>query len=89
MVDLPLSRYPLKWSSGESERTAVYALLDVNGGDVADLHEHFTVVKRAVVIGTTVAAAASMSVSGTEVTVPAGANRDGAFMLVFGVAAAV
>lgn len=89
MADLPLNRYPLKWMSGEAERTAVYALLDVNGSDVADLYQEFTVVKRAVVVGTTVAAAAAMAVSGTEVTVPAGANRDGAFMLVFGVAAAV
>lgn len=88
MVDLPLNRYPLKWMSGESERTAVYALLDVNGGDVCGVHEQFSVVKRAVVIGTTVAAAASMSVSGTEVTIPAGANRDAAFMMVYGAAAA-
>jgi hypothetical protein len=89
MVDLPLNRYPLKWMSGEAERTAVYALLDVNGSDVADVYQEFSVVKRAVVIGTTVAAAASMSVNGTEVTVPAGANRDAAFMMVFGAAAGV
>lgn len=88
MVDLPLNRYPLKWMSGESERTAVYALLNVNGSDVADVHEQFSVVKRAVVIGTTVAAAASMSVSGTEVIVPSGAVNDAAFMMVYGAASA-
>lgn len=89
MVNLPLNRYPLKWMSGESERTAVYALLDVSGTDIADVYQEFSVVKRAVVIGTTVAAAAAMSVSGTEITIPAGANRDAAFMLVYGAAAAV
>lgn len=89
MVALNLNRYPLKWMSGEAERTAVYALLSVTAGDTMGVHEQFTVVKRAVVIGTTVAAAASMSVSGTDITVPAGANQDAGFMMVFGVAAAV
>lgn len=88
MADLAQNRYPLMWMDGQAERTAVYALRDVNGGDVADLYQEFSVVKRAVVIGTTVAAAASMSVSGTEVTVPVGANRDAAYMMIFGAAAA-
>lgn len=88
MADLPLNRYPLMWMDGQAERTAVYALRDVTGADVLDVYQEFTVVKRAVVLGTTIAAAVSMSVSGTEITVPAGANRDAAYMLVFGAAAA-
>jgi hypothetical protein len=88
MAELPLNRFPVKWMSGDSDRTAVYALLDVTGGDTMGVHEQFSVVKRAVVIGTTVAAAASMSVSGTTITVPAGANRDAAYMMVYGAAAA-
>jgi hypothetical protein len=88
MAILNLNRFPLQWSTGVAEKTAVYALLDVTAGDVLGVHEQFSIVKRAVVIGTTVAAAASMSVSGTDVTVPAGANRDAGFMMVFGAAAA-
>lgn len=88
MADLPLSRYPLMWMDGQAERTAVYALRDVSASDVVDVHQEFSVVKRAVVLGVTVAAAASMSVSGTEITIPAGANREAAYMMVFGAAAA-
>lgn len=88
MAVLNLNRFPLQWMSGVAERTAVYAILDVSAGDEMGVHEQFSVVKRAVVIGTTVAAAASMSVSGTTITVPAGANRDAGFMMVFGSAAA-
>lgn len=89
MAELPLNRFPLQWMSGVAERTAVYAILDVTAGDTMGVHEQFTIVKRAVVIGTTVAAAASMSVSGTTITIPAGANRDAGFMMVFGAAAAL
>lgn len=88
MAELPLRRFPLQWMSGDSARTAVYALLDVSGGDTMGVHEQFSVVKRAVVIGTTIAAANSMAVNGTTITVPAGANRDAAYMMVYGAAAA-
>lgn len=89
MAELPLNRFPLKWMSGDSERTAVYAILDVTSGDVMGVHEQFSIVKRAVAIGTTAASAGgNMSISGTTITMPAGASRDAAYMLVFGAAAA-
>jgi hypothetical protein len=75
------------WMDGQAERTAVYALRDISGADVVDVYQEFSVVKRAVVMGTTVAAAVAMSVSGTEITIPAGANRDAGYMMVFGAAA--
>lgn len=87
MVALPLTRFPLQWMDGQAERTALYAVRNVDGGDTMDCSEQFSVVKRAVVMGTTVAAAASCTVSGTIVTCPAGATDDAAYLLVFGAAA--
>ncbi|MEU6674773.1 hypothetical protein [Streptomyces sp. NPDC046925] len=86
MAALDPNRYPLMWMNGESDRVALYALRDISAGDTIDVIQQFTVIKRAVLMGTTVAAAASASISGTTVTIPAGANRDGAYLLVYGVA---
>ncbi|MGW7066304.1 hypothetical protein ACWGII_26185 [Streptomyces sp. NPDC054855] len=86
MAALEPNRYPLMWMNGESDRVALYALRDITAGDTIDVIQQFTVVKRATIMGTTVAAAAGASVSNTTVTVPAGANRDGAYLLVYGVA---
>lgn len=88
MVALDPTRYPLMWQNGESERTALYALRDVTTGDTVDLAQQFTILKRGALVGTTVAGSVTASVSGTTVTIPAGVNRDGAYVLVFGVAAA-
>jgi hypothetical protein len=87
MAALEPNRYPLMWMNGESDRCALYALRDITASDTVDLIQQFTVVKRAVIMGTTVAAAVGASVSGsTVVTVPAGANRDAGYLLVYGVA---
>ncbi|MFJ4828408.1 hypothetical protein ACIP79_00480 [Streptomyces sp. NPDC088747] len=86
MAALDPNRYPLMWMNGESDRVALYALRDVSATDTVDVIQQFTIIKRAVIMGTTVAAAVGASISGTTVTVPAGANRDGAYLLVYGVA---
>lgn len=86
MAALEPTRYPLMWMNGESDRVALFALRDVTAGDTVDLSGQFTVLKRGTLIGTTVAAAASASVSSTTVTIPAGANRDAAYLLVYGCA---
>lgn len=87
MAVLEPNRFPLMWMNGESDRCALYALRDVSTSDTLDLSQQFTVVKRAVIMGTTVAAAVSASVgSDTIVTVPAGANRDAGYLLVYGCA---
>jgi hypothetical protein len=86
MAALPISRYPLRHMSGDCDRYAVYALLNVTAGDTVDLAEQFQVVKRGTLVGMTVAAAVSASVSGTVVTVPAGATADAAVLTVYGIA---
>ncbi len=86
MAALETNRYPLMWQDGQSDRSALYALRDVTSGDTCDLTEQFNIVKRGALVGTTVAGAVSASVSGTTVTIPAGVNRDAAYLLVFGVA---
>lgn len=88
MAILPPNRYPLMWMDGQAERTALYGARNIDGGDQLDVWEQFSVVKRAVIMGTTVAASASCTVSGTLVTIPAGANDDAAYVLVFGAASA-
>lgn len=85
MVALPPTRFPHRYSSGDSDKIAVFALLDITAGDTVDLSEYFTVVKRGTLVGVTVAAALGASVSGTVVTIPAGANRDAAILTVYGV----
>lgn len=86
MAALDPNRFPLMWMNGESDRVALYALRDITATDTLDVIQQFTIVKRAVIMGTTVAAAVGASISGTTVTIPAGANRDGGYLLVYGVA---
>ncbi|QES45253.1 hypothetical protein DEJ49_33485 [Streptomyces venezuelae] len=90
MAALATTRYPLMWLNGESDRVALYALRDVSAGDLCDLAQEFTVLKRAVIMGTTVAAATSATVGtgadATKVTIPAGASRDAGYLLVYGAA---
>jgi hypothetical protein len=87
MAALAPSRYPLRHMSGDCDRYAVYALLNVTAGDTVDLADQFQLVKRGTLVGMTVAAAVSASVSGTVVTVPAGASGDAAILTVYGIAA--
>jgi hypothetical protein len=87
MTALPPTRYPMRHMSGDADRYAVYALLNVTAGDTVDLAQEFQNVKRGTLLGVTVAAALSANVSGTVVTIPAGANSDAAILTVFGVAA--
>jgi hypothetical protein len=76
------------YSDGQSDHTALYALRNVTTADTADLSGEFSVVKRAVLLGTTVAGAVAASVSaGTVVTIPSGVASDGAWLLAWGVKA--
>lgn len=86
MAVLDSTRFPVRHVSGDSDRYAVFALLNITAGDTVDLAEFFTVVKRATLLGVTVAAALAASVSGTVITVPAGANSDAAILTAYGVA---
>jgi hypothetical protein len=86
MAVLPNTQFPNRWMNGDSDRCAVFALLDVSAGDTLDLQEFFTVVKRATLLGVTIAAAAVANVSGTVVTIPAGVNQDAAILTAYGVA---
>lgn len=90
MAALESTRYPLQWMDGQSDRVALYALRDISAGDTVDLAQQFTVLKRAVIMGTTVAAAVGATVGtgvdATKVTVPSGASRDAGYLLVYGAA---
>jgi hypothetical protein len=86
MAALPTTQFPVRHMNGDSDRYAVFSLLNINAGDTVDLQEFFTVVKRATLLGVTVAAAVAATVSGTVVTIPAGANADAAILTAYGVA---
>ncbi len=86
MAALIQQQFAKQWQDGQAERTAVYALRNVSTGDTADLTEDFSVLKRAIIMGTTVAGTAVASVSGTTVTLPAGLSADAGFLMAFGCA---
>ena len=87
MAALPHTQYPIRYITESADRLCVYALLNVNAGDTMDVSAEFSNAKRGVIVGTTVAAAAAMTVSGTTVTVPAGANGDAGYMMIWGCSA--
>lgn len=87
MAVLPSVQFPMRHMSGDADRWAVFALLNVNAGDTVDLSGYFLVVRRATLLGITVAAALAATVSAdTIVTIPAGAAKDAAILTVYGVA---
>jgi N-methylhydantoinase B/oxoprolinase/acetone carboxylase alpha subunit len=75
------------WSDGLSDKASLYALRNVVTGDTLDTAGDFTIVKQAIMIGTTVNGSATAAVSGTVVTMPAGLNHDAAYLLVWGASA--
>lgn len=87
MAVLTPAQVQLRHMSGDSDRYAVIALLNISAGDTADLAQYFLVVKRATLLGITVNGALAASVSGTVVTIPAGPNGDAAILTAYGVAA--
>jgi len=87
MAALVHGQYPLQWQNGESDRVALFALRNVTSGDTADLSEQFTILKRAFIMGTTVAGQTTASVSGTTATMPSGLANDAGYLLAYGCAA--
>lgn len=87
MAVLPSVQYPMRHMSGDADRWAVFALLNITAGDTLDLSGFFTVVRRATLLGVTVNAALAATVSAdTIITIPAGAAKDAAILTVYGVA---
>ena len=87
MAVLASNNYVRLWANGDSDRAALYALRNIITGDTADLSAEFSVVKQAVMLGTTVNGSATATVSGTVVTMPAGLSHDAAYLLAWGVCA--
>lgn len=86
MAALPTNQFPMRWMSGESDRVAVFTMLNVTTGDTADLAPWFATVRRATMLGVTVAGAVSATTSGTVVTIPSGVAGDAVVLTVYGVA---
>lgn len=74
----------LVWEDGLAERSCLLALRGVSTGDTVDLTPLFSVLKRAVLLGITVAGATVASNTGNVVTIPAGVAGDAAYLLAFG-----
>jgi hypothetical protein len=74
------------WADGPADRVVLYALRNCTAGDTADLVNEFTLLKRAVMLATTVSGAASCTISGTSVTVPTGLAGDAGYVLAWGCA---
>ncbi len=73
------------WTDGLSDFTALYVLRGITAADTVDLSPDFRSVKRAVLLGVTVAGAVVASNTGNVVTIPAGPANDAAYLLVYGV----
>lgn len=87
MAVIPSVQYPMRHMSGDSDRWAVFSLLNVTAGDTVDLAGYFLVVRRATLLGVTVNAALAATISAdTIVTIPAGASKDAAILTAYGVA---
>ncbi len=87
MAVLTGAQFVKVWEDGLSDKTALYALRNVSTSDTANVSSDFSIVKRAVVLGTTVSGSLSASVATTVVTMPAGLASDAAYMLVWGASA--
>lgn len=74
-----------QWTDGLSDLVALYVLRGVTTGDTIDLTIHFKSVKRAVLLGVTVAGAVAASNTGNVITIPSGVSLDAAYLLVYGV----
>lgn len=70
---------------GRSDTTVLYALRNVTTGDTFDCASQLSGVKRAVILGTTVAGSEAVStITGTVITIPAGISSDAGWMLAYG-----
>ena len=87
MAALTPSHYAMQWTNGVSARVCLYALRNVTTADTVDLSNEFSVLKQAIMLGTTVVGSATATVSGTVATMPAGLAGDGAYLLAWGVSA--
>ena len=76
------------WQDGQAERTALIAVRNISAGDTLDLAAYgFSQVKRAVVLATTAAGSAGLTVTAsTVVTMPGALAGDAGYVLAFGCA---
>jgi hypothetical protein len=74
------------WSEGSADRVVLYAIRNVTTGDTMDVVNEFTLLKRAVILGTTVAGAQAATVATTIVTIPSGVAGDAGYILAWGCA---
>ena len=63
MAALTPNHYVLVWSNGMSDKVALYTLRNVTTGDTTDLDSEFSVVKQAIMLGTTVNGSSTASVA--------------------------
>lgn len=78
------------YTDGNCQRLALFILKNVNSGDTLDVGggQGFKTVQRAGIASATSATVAAVSnIAGTVLTLPAGLNGDGVWLLVLGVAA--
>jgi len=85
MAALSTSQVVKLWQDGLAATTVLYALRSVDAGDTIDLSADFYAIKRATMLGETIAGVAEAAVSaGTIITMPAGMNDDAAWLLAYG-----
>lgn len=84
MAQLSGAQVAVQWQNGVADKAALYALRGVNSGDTAILAE-FSVVKQAIVMGTTTSLAFTAAIENlNQITLPAGLAEDAGYLLVYG-----
>lgn len=90
MAALTAGNVQTLYNQGGADLIALFALRNISAGDtldlgVTDVQPQFQVIRRAVVLSVAANLAATANIAGTVVTIPAGLNAAGAYLLVSGV----
>lgn len=75
------------YQEGDCGHTALFAVRGATAGDTVDVSAYFKVVKRAGMVSDTGTTIATVTFTGTVLTIPAGPTADGVWLIVVGVAA--
>ncbi len=85
MATLTTTNVVMRYSDGESDLFAVYALRGVTTGDTINLSTDFVSARQAFLIGTTVIGEEAVTVTPPALlTIPAGLSNDSSWLVVWG-----
>jgi hypothetical protein len=85
MADVTAQASPV-FEDGRCDHTALFSVKNTTAGDTLNVGNWFSAVKRAGLVSATGTTIANCTFTGTTLTIPAGPNGDGVWVIVVGVA---